>query len=150
LDRKAGKLPSKDRNRSSFLGEDNSDGGIFEEKKMPEEIPPQPDTKDPLDLRFSEWICRRNQGRVSELETKDHCSAEIPQTLAMEGIEFRRRQKKPNLTAGNADTSETGPARNRSDKFYTTSCRKVLNFLGGRGREWTRYEFFYSDIDRAW
>ena len=37
-----------------------------------------------------------------------------------------------------------------TDSWYASWCSKLINFLNSGGRSFARYEFFYSDIDRAW
>jgi len=42
------------------------------------------------------------------------------------------------------------PRRCHSNLTYGTWCNRLINVLQGSGRIFARYEFFYSDIDRAW
>ena len=42
------------------------------------------------------------------------------------------------------------PRKRHSDDTYGVWCSKLINCLQGSARLMARYEFFYSDIDKAW
>jgi hypothetical protein len=130
--------------------EKDSDNDICLEKQKESEVPTGPDMKDPFDIAFSEWLSRCTRERVVVFETQFDGSVDIP--AAMPDIEICPiLQTKQTMTSENLFVKfETSNTKRGYENFYSTSCHKMLQFLKGPGRNWTHYEFFYSDIDRAW
>ena len=144
-----------EQNAANLVSEDGysstGEEATLEERQFLDDVPPAPDPNDPLDLAFSEWIYRRDTGSQDisdELPPQEDIDTlKIPQTIANEGIEFRSQRHKTDCVAAKPPSEPSGIS---TDDFSAVSSRKLLNFLSGRGRIWTRCEFFYSDIDKPW
>jgi len=56
----------------------------------------------------------------------------------------------PSLQGFDSTVRSDPPRYRHPDILYGTWCSQLIKYLNGPGRLFARYEFFYSDIDRAW
>jgi len=76
---------------------------------------------------------------------------DLPQSYKKAGITcrvpaWRAINQSYNSIASQAATKN----RRHSDAVYASFCSKLMKVINGPARSWATYEFFYSDLDRAW
>jgi len=115
--------------------------------------------KGPINLSLLDWQRRQMwangkwQKKDAERDAGD--KVEIPVHLSNTGVGHRLPSWESVNPASNiwdkSNQAELAPARGRhSDEVYASWSHKLINLLNGGARSWAMYEFFYSDIDRAW
>jgi hypothetical protein len=113
-------------------------------------------SKDPIPLRLLDWQRRQSSSRQEKTQRRPSmnlkaASARLPPILAEAGIQCLPKWEETNRRdAKNAAPRLDPPRRRYTDAEYAKRCAQLINALDGPARAWARYEFFYSDIDRAW
>jgi hypothetical protein len=111
-------------------------------------------------LSHLDWERRKSLSFSNEFNRKETLSEYrsvvdigLPPQCGPAGIMFRLpRWETVNSACSSIDRLPwfDPPRRRHLDQVYASFCFKLMNALRGDGRSWATYEFFYSDLDRAW
>jgi hypothetical protein len=99
------------------------------------------------------WNPASNTTTTSSHETYQKGVSAVPPKLAAFGISVALptwETVNPIPDMQRQPTTKEPLRRRHSDATYAEWITKMINCLQRSGRCWAFYEFFYSDIDRAW
>jgi hypothetical protein len=99
-------------------------------------------------------VQEREEGKASRQAKKSSLEPRsLRPALAEAGLEYSylaQEEERDPPTVSSPSAVHDDPPRMFSDQCYASSCKRLIQFLGGRARDWAKHEFFYCDIDRAW